>query len=222
MPYNYKTELERYRRYYRSLEPILRQPKAQTYTMVIFSFLTVSLFGLYAIRPTVNTILYLKREIRDKTEVSKKMDDKIAALIEAQSNYEAVTPYLPVVDESLPNNPDAIPLLVQFQNLSAQSGAELTSVQMSGVPLSSKEATASANKTADAQKTFDFSVSVRGSYQSLNVFLEGLKQLRRIVSYEALSVEPVHTSQSGTDSAQLTSRQLQLTIKVIAYYVPQL
>lgn len=221
MAYNYKTELERYRRYYRSLGPIFRQPKAETYTMIIFSFLTVSLFGWYAIRPTVQTILYLKREIRDKTEVSKKMDEKINALIEAQARYEEITPYLPIVEDALPKVPDAMPLIVQFKNLALESGAVLTSVQLSTVPLLGKEASGSADKNPDPQKTFDFAISIQGPYQALNTFLEGLKIIRRVVSFEALSIEPINITNVGTESAQLTNRQLQLTVKVIAYYLTQ-
>lgn len=221
MPYNYKTELERYRRYYRSLEPIFRHPKAQTYTMVIFSFLTVSLFGLYAIRPTVQTILYLKREIRDKTEISKKMDDKIASLIEAQATYQDVAPLLPFIDQALPVNPDAITLVVQFRNLANVSGATLTSIQLASVPLLGIDATASATKTASNQKTFDFSISIQGPFEALNTFLQGIYDMRRIVSIEGLAVEPIQNSNSASDSAQLTSRQLQLTLKTTSYYMAQ-
>lgn len=222
MPYNYKTELERYRRYYQSLEPVLRQPKAQTYTFVIFSFLTVSLFGWYAIRPTVQTILYLKREIRDKTEVSQKMDDKISALIEAQANYENATPFLPALDQALPTLSDAIPLMLQFRNLANETGAQLSSVQLSAISLLGTDASASgAKNAAPAQKTFDFSISIQGPYTSLNAFLAGLKDIRRIVTIDALSVEPIQTPQAGTESAQLTSRLLQLTVRVIAYYMTQ-
>ena len=223
MSYNYKTELERYRRYYQSLEPILRQPKAQTYTMVIFSFLTVSLFGLYAIRPTAQTILYLKREIRDKTEVSKKMDDKISALIEAQASYEEVTQLLPLIDQALPTSPDAISLIVQFRNLASVSGAELSSIQLASVPLLGSDATASATKNTNTptQKKFDFSISIKGPYQALNTFLTGLREMRRIVSIDEFTVEPIQSTNIGSESAQLTSRLLQLTLKVTSYYMGQ-
>src|SRR3972149_7715954 len=120
MPFNYRTELHRYRRYYQSIENITKRPNTHFYTTTIFSFLAVSLFGWYAIRPTIQTILFLQREIRDKTELNKKMEDKIAALIEAQAYYQEVEPLLPVLDESLPSQPDAIPLIMQLRNLASQ------------------------------------------------------------------------------------------------------
>ena len=88
MPFNYKTEIQRYRKYYHSLEPVLAKPRSKAYTTIVFSFLAVSLFGWYAIMPTIQTILFLQREIKDKTQLSTQMEDKIAALIEAQSYYQ--------------------------------------------------------------------------------------------------------------------------------------
>lgn len=147
------------------------------------------------------------------------MDDKIGALIEAQARFEEIQPYLPVIDDALPMTPDAIPLLIQFRNLAEISGAHIASIQLSSVPLIAPGATLSAQKSSEPQQTYDFSISVQGPYQALNAFIEGLKQHRRIISFETLSVEPIQIAQVGTESAQLTSRQLQLTIKVIAYYM---
>ena len=76
-PFDYKKEYDRYKRYYLSMEPVLTKPVNQAYTAIIFSFLAVSLFGWYAIRPTVQTIVTLKREIADKTVLNKQMEDKI-------------------------------------------------------------------------------------------------------------------------------------------------
>ena len=119
MALNYKNELQKYHKYYKALEPKLNKPTSKAYTTIVFSFLVVSLFGWYAIRPTIQTIIYLQREIRDKTELSKKMEDKISALIEAQAYYQEIEPLLPVIDQALPSKPDAIPVLIQLRNLAS-------------------------------------------------------------------------------------------------------
>ncbi len=219
MPYNYKTELERYRRYYQSLEPILSKPKNQTYTTIIFSFLTVSLFGWYAIRPTITTILYLRREIKDKTELSKKMEDKIAALILAQAGYQQLESFIPNIDDAMPPNPEAIGLILQLRNLANESEALISGVQLPTVPLLANDATRSADKTS-GQQTFDFTLAIQGEYPAIQRFLEGLRAMRRIVSIEGMSVQPMRASRaSGSDSAQASTRQLQLTMKLKSYYL---
>jgi len=219
MPYNYKTELERYRRYYQSLEPILSTQKNQTYTTIIFSFLTVSLFGWYAIRPTIQTILFLKREIKDKTELSKKMEEKITGLILAQAAYEQLESFIPNLDDALPPNPEAIPLVLQLRNLANESDAMLSGVQLPTTPLLARDASKSADKS-NAQQVFDFTLSIQGDYSSIQRFLEGLRAMRRILTIESVSVQPMReTRSSSSDSAQISSRQLQLTMRLKSYYL---
>jgi len=98
--FNYKQEYQRYKKYYLNLVPLLQQPVSRAYTTIIFSFLAISLFGWYAIRPTMQTIFELKREIADKTDLNQKMEEKISALIEAQAVYQDIETKIPVVTKS--------------------------------------------------------------------------------------------------------------------------
>jgi Tfp pilus assembly protein PilO len=227
MAYNYKTELGRYRKYYQSLEPMLKKPKMQNYTAVVFSFLAISLFGWYAIRPTIQTILTLRRELQDKTDISKKMEDKIAALIEAQAAYSQVEPYLPAIDQALPPQPDAIPLVVQFQNLANASNVTISSVQLPAVPLLGQEATPSARARATAQtgkqQQFAMTIAVIGDYTGIQAFLSGVVGMRRIVSVDGFSLVPYKTRDrvATTSATTATDQQLQLMLKLQSYYLVQ-
>jgi hypothetical protein len=228
MPFNYKTEIQRYRKYYHSLEPILIKPKSKAYTTVVFSFLAVSLFSWYAIMPTIQTILFLQREIRDKTDLNTKMEDKIAALIEAQSYYQDIEPNLPAVNEALPVIPDAIPLMIQLRNLASMSGTLISAVQLPSVPLTSQE-TVITGKTGVKmpinaplkQQTFDLSISIKGTYAGLRGFLEGVTRMRRIVVVDSYTVTPIRTDSISvaSGSAAPTDRFLQLALKLKAYYL---
>lgn len=224
MPFNYKTELQRYRRYYQSLEPVLKKSKSQNYTAVIFSFLVVSLFGLYAIRPTIQTILTLRREINDKTEVSKKMEEKITSLIEAQAAYSQIEESLPLIDQALPDSPDAIPLIIQIRNLAAMTGVHLSAFQLPPVPLVAPESTAVAkSKTSsdtNKQQGFHFTVSVVGPYPAIHAFLSGLLDMRRVISIDAMAItNDTASEQSASGSNSLIGKQLELTISLLSYYL---
>lgn len=226
MELNVKNEIGRYRKYYKAIEPKLEKPRNKAYTTIVFSFLVVSLFGWYAIRPTIQTILTLKREIKDKTELSKKMEEKIAALIEAQAYYQEIEPLLPAIDQALPTIPDAIPLLVQLRNLASMSATIITTIQLPTVPIMSQEilpgskgvinpAATGANK----QQTFDVSLSVKGPYSNIHAFIEGITFMRRIATIESISILPSVTDQTSTASAQPNTKLLQLAVKLKAYYL---
>jgi Tfp pilus assembly protein PilO len=226
MPYNYKTELDRYRRYYQSLEPLLKKSKAQNYTAVIFSFLVVSLFGFYAIRPTIQTILTLKREIQDKTDVSRKMEEKITSLIEAQAAYSQIESSVPLVNQAIPDAPDAIPLIIQMRNLANATGVTLSTVQMPAVPLLGSTQTTNTKTSVThppaKQEPLEFSMGVVGSYDGIQAFLTGILDMRRIVTIKSVSVTPNRAIESvGSESATPIGQQLQLSLILISYYLIQ-
>lgn len=222
MPYNYRTELAKYRKYYQSLEPLASKPSSRTYTTIVFSFLAVSLFGWYAIRPTLQTILFLRREITDKTELNKKMEDKISALIEAQAYYQEIEPLLPFVDQALPVRPDAVPVVVQLRNLASISGVLITTLQIPTVPLlgtNTEETKSSSRGVAPIKESpFSVSVTVQGIYPAVHSFLDGIVTMRRILAIDGISLAP-SAQEASSQSAVLSSRLLQLTVKMKTFYI---
>jgi Tfp pilus assembly protein PilO len=204
---------EQYRKYYRSLEPILAKPKTRMYGTVIFVFLVIALFGWYAIKPTVQTILYLRREIADKTTVNKKMDDKIMALIESQAILESVQQKMVLIDEAMPVDPDAIDVVRQLRDLAGTTGASISAIQVASVPvLPSASASASQSYTIK-QKEFSITTSVEGDYPSLSSFLTGIVSMRRIVLIDSISFTP-----NRKPSSTLVAPGIHLVLKMNAYY----
>jgi len=224
MAYNYKTELGRYKRYYQSLEPIFNKTSSRTYTSVIFSFLAVSLFGWYAVRPTIQTILYLKREIADDTVTDKQMEDKISALIEAQAYYQQIEPLLPAVDQALPPNPEVVPLVIQLRNLASTSGVLLTSLQPNSTPLLGKTPdkntnTPTSSLVSSKQQSYDLTVSVQGSFENIQSYINGIINMRRVTSITGMTISPIKGDQSSSPSAALSIDTLQLALRLKTYYL---
>lgn len=202
-----------YRRYYQKLEEFTQQPNNRMYTTTIFSFLAISLFAWYAIRPTVQTILFLRREIKDNQEVAKKMEEKISALVVAQSAYQQVASQVPLVSGALPKSPDVVSLVSQLRNLAAATNASLSAVQIPTVPLLGQDA----SQSATPQKgTGDFSLTVTaaGPYTALQDFLKGIISMRRITSIELMSLVPSRDGKSSPGASAI-----QLTLKLKTYYL---
>jgi Tfp pilus assembly protein PilO len=210
-----KTGFERYRRYYTALTPLVQKTKPRMYTTTVFSFLAISLFGWYAIRPTVQTILYLQREIADKTLVNQKMEDKINSLITAQAAYQNVQDKLPLLEEALPKTPQAIEVASQLRNLSTQTGTTLSSLQITSVPIVAPDASTSAKTTQKPQVDFLIVSSISGSYEAVRTFLEGITDMRRILSVDSLTLT---AGKEETASASAQQTVIQLVIKVKSYY----
>ena len=210
-------ELERFRRYYQVLEPALAKPKNRAYTTAVFSLLAISLFGWYAIRPTIQTILYLRREIADKEVVNKKMEDKISTLIEAQLAYQAAEPLLPAIDSALPERPEVVSLVSQIRNLSNLTQATISGLALPSVYLIEQEATPGAGR-AQAKKPsadFTFTVIISGTYNAIKAFVEGIVVMQRIATVEVMNILPSR----DTAGQSLGEPTLQLTLKLKTYFI---
>ena len=205
---------EQYRKYYHSLEPILAKPKTQMYSTVIFIFLVVALFGWYAVKPTVQTILYLRKEIIDKKSVNKKMDEKIEALIKAQALIDSIGTRITFIDDAMPIDPNAIDVVRQLRDIATSADASISAIQVSSVPVL-QSATASASK-AYSIKQVDVSVtmSIDGTYDKLSTFLKSLIAMRRIITIESITFTPNKTQVALAS----VSPPIQLVLKMSTYY----
>jgi hypothetical protein len=205
-----------YKKYYQAIGPLLADKKTKNYSTVIFFFLVLSVFGWYAIRPTIQTILTLRREIKDKTEISKKMDEKINALIQANSAYELALPTLPLLAGAVPKNPDVIQLVGRIKDIANRSGASVSAIQVSQVPLaSSSAAPKKTSGAAEVSQTIPVSVTLTGTYPDITSFFTNTTDLLRIISIESLQFSGNQKAVSSTVSA---SMPLKVTVRLVSYY----
>lgn len=221
--FNYKQEYERYKKYYLSLEPVFNKPSNQAYTMVIFSFLAISLFGWYAVRPTMQTIFTLKREISDRTDIDKKMEDKISALIEAQAAYENIQNDIPVLSQALPMSPEPIRAVAQIRALASDSGVAITGLSVPSVLLQN-EPTKSKLPSVGKVNSIPVTLAVAGVYADIKKFLLGITNLRRITQIVGMSFTPRKEAlAAATPSATpvSTGTRIQVDLKLNVFYVTQ-
>lgn len=205
----------RFRRYYTDIAPIIKKPRVKASTSAVFSFLAISLFLWYAVRPTASTIIYLRREIEDKTTLNQQMEAKITSLIEAQTSYESIKDSLPLLEQALPHQPDAVILARQIRNIANISQASIAAIQIPGVPITTDHATPGA-KIANQKPLEEYTVNVvlSGSYPAIKSFLENILLLRRITAIDQLSIK-----QDG--NLRVSGELLQLSLRLKTYYSMQ-
>lgn len=198
----------RFHRFYQQITPVLKKPKTQASTAAVFSFLAISLFAWYAVRPTAQTIIYLQREIADKTVLNKQMEDKITALIEAQATFETIQDRLPLLEQALPRNPDAVFLARQLYHIASISGASISAIAVPSLPLVSQEASAGAKLAATKPILGEFPVTIvlAGDYPSIKSFLTRLLTLRRVATIDTISIKQSATRSSFGSGLQLSTR----------------
>ena len=206
-----------FRRYAKTIEPLIKKPQNRVYTTTILSFLVVSLFLWYAIRPTVRTILSLRREIADSLKISKSMEEKISMLVQAQGAYQKEMDRLSLVSQAVPETSTPVSALTTIRDLARQSGATVSGIQLTAAKLTNPQATSAASLAAAKAEKTSFSITIDGQYENIKTFLDTVVNLRRIMTINSIIVEPVKKNQS--DSAAVNP-QLRLAVELTIYHLP--
>lgn len=183
--------------------PSFKQEKTRQITTLTLTLITLALFGIFAVNPTISTIGQLQKELEDDTVVNEKLTLKIKNLGLLQQQYTTIQNELPTIFNAIPKTTRAAILTGQIQSLAFQHGLKLDKAQVFEVDLSSQK-----TQKANANTSFTFSVGATGSYQNIADFIKDLTNFDRIVSLDTLSIT------NGPDGSGL----VQVTIRGKAYF----
>lgn len=170
-----KTYLE-----YMRLFPVLKKERNKQYGMLIFTFATMTFFGIFAINPTLTTIAELKRTLKDAQFVENQLSTKIKNLSILQNQYTQIAPDLNTVEHAVPTTAEATVFMGQLQTIVTQSGVRLDSVEFGGLTL---------NAIPPVDKgSFTFKIQIQGTFSQINAFLTTLTSFDRIVVLDVVSI----------------------------------
>lgn len=188
---------------YLELMPDFKQEKTQKYITIALTLLASIILAVFALGPTLSTIASLQKQLEDDKFVEQKLREKINNLSVLQQKYSAIEPDLPTIYDALPKT-SHIPLLTaQIQAVANETGVKVSNYQTFQAEVS--HAAVSTKKFA----TYNFSITVQGTYQNMSSFMDRLVSFQRIVTIESVSVTKV-TALNTTD--------LKLIIKGLAYF----
>jgi Tfp pilus assembly protein PilO len=189
--FDWQTEYHRYRRYFTDLSRFYQTKKSRVYTGIILSLLTIAFFVIFAIKPTLTVITQLIRQTKDQKLVTTELEKKISNLSQTQNEYLTVESDLHLVDEALPQDPQATLLIKQLETLAYQSGVGIGRLRLNEVEL---------KKTGfpkTEKQPLNFSFAAFGNYTNLKNFLSSLSTLRRIILVESFSFQKGTGEKSG-------------------------
>lgn len=178
-------EKERYyqnRRYFVKLPKISYSAKTRSFAWLALTIFMISFFLIVAIRPTLVTIAKLNKEIKDKTQASKQLQNKIDAIITAQDIYARNADNLALLDEAFPEKSEFPVLAYFFEQTATASGVTLKSLNFERIG----GATQGDKSTSSLSSLpLNFSITASGDYLKLKDFLKELESSRRILKIEA-------------------------------------
>jgi len=209
---DFKTIPERYQRYYTYLEPVMADPLIRGYFGLVASFLLVTFFLVFALSPTINTILSLRKKIVEQQTIVKALDNKISSLITAQENYSQVEPLIPVLDVALPSRPVPQVAITQLVETATPSGVTLSAARLGRVNLSNDLSTTPSQDVGSVTgilplelSALPVSVSISGSKTAVHQYLKKIENSLRYIRFNSLSfIFDSKSSQVSVDAVGLT------------------
>lgn len=187
----------RYRRYYTYVEPIINDPLVRSYFTIIASLILVTVFLLFALSPTVNTIVGLLRRIEDQKAVLVALDQKINDLILAQETYNNFQPQVPLLESALPSKVEPETVISGIMQQATDSGVVVVSLQFEDFQLTGETGVIidKANKTRiedlkivpPGVQILPFSLGLRGTRENILGMIQNVENLPRIVKVSTLS-----------------------------------
>lgn len=166
--------------------PNFKEERTQRFTTIILTVLTLIFFGIFAINPTISTIVKLQKELDDNKLVDKKLSEKINNLSILQKKYAALQPDLPLILSAIPRNSEVPLLAAQVQGVSQNTKVGIGNFQSFEVAVQKEPGL--------NYSSFAFTLSSEGSYNDLYNFITKLSNMQRVVAIELLSFTKKSTS----------------------------
>lgn len=171
-------------RYYTYIKPLLENKLVRSYSSYVFSIITVTIMVVFAIRPTVSTILNLQKDVENHQQALQKLKQKAQNLTQAKNNLAALDQATKgKLATAVPEQAEVTALVKALQSALPQS-ASASAIQIQPVILSNT----SEKKMHPDKGQVNFTLNLEGSYQLFIEVLNNLYRSARIISLDNITV----------------------------------
>jgi Tfp pilus assembly protein PilO len=196
--------------YRKNLADIYKKPAAQVSTALILTIFTITFFAIFAIRPTLATIVELNKRIDDQKIVVEKLEKKATALATAQSEYLLIEEKIPLIDAAIPKTYSLDTLLTQIEGIAASLNAPIDSIQVDEISFPEELVD---EKKVGKVVDLPLNITISSTFMDIKEFMVMLSKIKRLVSIESISF-----SSETVDEGNL----LKMNLSVKAYHLPNL
>lgn len=166
---------------YLEMLPDFQEKKTQAFITLTLTLIALSIFGFFAISPTLSIIAQLQKQLEDSIFVNQKLEEKIKNLAILQQKYNLLQNDLTIVLSAVPKTP-TVPLLVgQIHALANAHAIVLSRIQVFEVDLSKTQ-------TPKNYSSFAFILEGEGTYAQIADFTQDLAHFERIVTIDSFTI----------------------------------
>jgi len=190
MEQDWKKNYSRYKGFFLNILSIYNnKPNLKIYLELALSLTTIIIFAVFAIKPTIVTIIELSQEIKNKEEIITKLDQKITTLKLVSNILNSEADELVLVNQAVPSMADMESVIKQIEILASTNVVEIRNIASADVVL--RGDLVKTNKSIEVAelpngtKGLDMTISVSGQYADLFNFMKSLETLRRPIRIDS-------------------------------------
>lgn len=210
MALGWRGSYTRYKEFFLNISALYKKKaELRAFLEIILSLSTIIIFLLFALKPTVITIIDLLQQIKDKETtlagLTKKVGDLQAANGLLQQNQASI-PYIDTAVSSLPK-PDIF--AGQVLGLSAKNSVDILGLSIDQITLvgtSVNKSNPDLKPLPGDAKEMPFSVSVRGPFPNLLAFVKDFENLRIAVKIDSMGINSSVTDKGLVIVAVISGR----------------
>lgn len=176
-------EDHRYFRYFNYIQPVLKIPIVKTYGAPILTIFVLTIFILFAIKPTIETIIILQKKLEDNQAVLAQITQKSKDLSQAKKNYQALdTTTKQKIQTAIPDQINLRTITQTLEGLAITNNASISAIQVQPITLQPTQQTNNLSKLEEVTFTYN----VEGRYGNLVNILSALQQSSRLIRVDSL------------------------------------
>lgn len=173
-----------YSRYFTYIKPFTKLPIVKNYAHTIFTLITISILVLFAIKPTVETILVLQKKLADADVVLQKVTLKANNLSLAKKNYDELNQNTKQkIITAIPDNTSLRSIIQGLEQVARTHEASISALQIQPLVITTK-----LDNKLGSLTEISFTFNTEGNYKNLVALLQDLKLSSRLMSIDNMSL----------------------------------
>ncbi|MCX6703879.1 MAG: hypothetical protein NTZ07_00325 [Candidatus Woesebacteria bacterium] len=192
MAQGWRGSYTRYREFFLNISALYKKKaELRAFLEIILSLSTIIIFLLFALKPTVVTIVDLMQQIKEKQATLAGLTQKVNDLQKASGLLQQNQAFIPIINIAVPSLPKPNILAEQVLGLAAKDSVDILGFSVNQITLVGVEtgkAPSDFKALPGNAKEMSFSISVRGPYSNLTAFINDFENLRITSKIDTLGV----------------------------------
>ena len=192
MALGWRGSYARYKEFFLNISAFYKKKvELRAFLEIILSLSTIIIFLLFALKPTVLTIVSLLQQIKEKQATLSVLTQKVSDLQKASGLLQQNRASIQNVNVAVPSLPKPNILAGQVLGLAAKNSVEILGFSVNQITLvgpSVNKSHSDFKPLPGSAEEMPFSISIRGPYPNLIAFIKDFENLRFAAKIDTLGI----------------------------------